>query len=65
MTERGLESYISCNPANINMERTIETFENSQGYVKYSIESVVNSATNRCEGKSQIFLSRTPTSLNY
>jgi radical SAM protein with 4Fe4S-binding SPASM domain len=40
MTERGLESYFSCNPANINMERTIETFENGLGYVKYSIESV-------------------------
>lgn len=40
MTERGLESYFSCNPANINMDRTIETFENGLGYVKYSIESV-------------------------
>ena len=40
MTEKGLESYFSCNPANINMERTIETFENGLGYVKYSIESV-------------------------
>ena len=40
MTDRGLESYFSCNPANINMERTIETFENGLGFVKYSIESV-------------------------
>jgi hypothetical protein len=28
---RGLESYFSCNPANINMDRTIETFENGLG----------------------------------
>lgn len=40
MSKRGLESYFSCNPANINMERTIETFENGLGYVKYSMESV-------------------------
>jgi MoaA/NifB/PqqE/SkfB family radical SAM enzyme len=40
MTESGLTSYFSCNPANINMERTIKTFENGLGYIKYSIESV-------------------------
>lgn len=39
MTKRGLMSYFSCNPANINMERTVETFENGLDYVKYSIES--------------------------
>jgi radical SAM protein with 4Fe4S-binding SPASM domain len=40
MTNLGLQSYFSCNPANINMERTIETFQNGLNYVKYSIESV-------------------------
>jgi wyosine [tRNA(Phe)-imidazoG37] synthetase (radical SAM superfamily) len=40
MTRQGLLSYFSCNPANINMERTIETFQNGLNYVKYSIESV-------------------------
>jgi len=40
MTKRGLLSYFSCNPANINMERTIRTFENGLDYIKYSIESV-------------------------
>jgi MoaA/NifB/PqqE/SkfB family radical SAM enzyme len=40
MTKQGLMSYFSCNPANINMERTVETFENGLNYVKYSIESV-------------------------
>ena len=39
MTERGLKSYFSCNPANINMERTLETFENGLDYIKYSVES--------------------------
>ena len=40
MTEKGIPSYFSCNPANINMKRTIETFENGLDYIKYSIESV-------------------------
>jgi radical SAM protein with 4Fe4S-binding SPASM domain len=39
MTQRGLKSYFSCNPANINMDRTVETFENGLDYIKYSIES--------------------------
>ncbi len=39
MTERGLLSYFSCNPANINMERTVETFHNGLDYIKYSVES--------------------------
>lgn len=39
MTRRGLKSYFSCNPANINMDRTVETFENGLDYIKYSIES--------------------------
>jgi len=40
MTKKGLLSYFSCNPANINMERTIQTFENGLDYIKYSVESV-------------------------
>jgi MoaA/NifB/PqqE/SkfB family radical SAM enzyme len=39
MTKMGLQSYFSCNPANINIERTKRTFENGLGYVKYSMES--------------------------
>lgn len=39
MTKRDLPSYFSCNPANIDMERTRRTFENGLGYVKYSMES--------------------------
>jgi radical SAM protein with 4Fe4S-binding SPASM domain len=40
MTKQGLPSYFSCNPANINIDRTVETFENGLDYVKYSVESV-------------------------
>jgi MoaA/NifB/PqqE/SkfB family radical SAM enzyme len=55
MTERGLESYFSCNPANINMDRTIETFENGLGYVKYSIESVDDLRHKQVRGQASNF----------
>jgi MoaA/NifB/PqqE/SkfB family radical SAM enzyme len=55
MTEKGLESYFSCNPANINMERTIETFENGLGYVKYSIESVDDLRHKEVRGQASNF----------
>lgn len=40
LTVRSIPSYFSCNPANINMDKTIQTFENGLQYIKYSIESV-------------------------
>ena len=55
MSEKGLESYFSCNPANINMERTIETFENGLGYVKYSIESVDDLRHKQVRGQASNF----------
>ena len=55
MTEKGLESYFSCNPANINMDRTIETFENGLGYVKYSIESVDDLRHKEVRGQASNF----------
>jgi radical SAM protein with 4Fe4S-binding SPASM domain len=55
MSEKGLESYFSCNPANINMERTIETFENGLGYVKYSIESVDDLRHKEVRGQASNF----------
>ena len=55
MTERGLESYYSCNPANINLERTIESFENGLGYVKYSIESVDDLRHKEVRGQASNF----------
>ena len=40
LTERNIPSYFSCNPANINIDRTLAIFESGLGYIKYSIESV-------------------------
>jgi radical SAM protein with 4Fe4S-binding SPASM domain len=55
MTDKGLESYFSCNPANINMDRTIETFENGLGFVKYSIESVDDLRHKEVRGQASNF----------
>ena len=39
LTEHGFESYFSCNPANIKIDRTIEMMESGLTYLKYSFES--------------------------
>lgn len=39
LSERGIPSYFSCNPANIDIDKTIEMFENGLSYIKYSVES--------------------------
>jgi MoaA/NifB/PqqE/SkfB family radical SAM enzyme len=55
MSKLGLESYFSCNPANINMERTIETFKNGLGYIKYSMESVDDLRHKQVRGQASNF----------
>jgi len=55
MADKKLESYFSCNPANINMERTIETFSNGLGYIKYSIESTDDSRYKSIRGQAANF----------
>ena len=40
LTERNIPSYFSCNPANINIERSLQMFEEGLDYIKYSVESV-------------------------
>lgn len=43
LTEKGIESYFSCNPANIRLDRTKQVFENGLNYIKYSIDSLTDS----------------------
>lgn len=40
LTKKGIDSYFSCNPANIDLEKTEQMFSNGLTYIKYSIESV-------------------------
>jgi radical SAM protein with 4Fe4S-binding SPASM domain len=39
LTEYGFESYFSCNPANINVKKTVEQMKAGLTYLKYSFES--------------------------
>lgn len=39
LTEHELDSYFSCNPANIDISKTIEIMDSGVSYIKYSFES--------------------------
>jgi len=55
LTERGIPSYFSCNPANIDLKRTIQTFENGLSYIKYSIEAVDDLRHKQIRGQASNF----------
>ncbi|OGC22518.1 hypothetical protein A2291_07340 [candidate division WOR-1 bacterium RIFOXYB2_FULL_42_35] len=52
---KGFFSYFSCNPANINIERTVKMFENGLNYIKYSIESVDDEKHKEIRGEASNF----------
>lgn len=53
--ERGFFSYFSCNPSNINLERTFEMLDNGLDYIKYSIESVNDEEHKKIRGEASNF----------
>ncbi|MGA2070534.1 MAG: radical SAM protein [Sedimentisphaerales bacterium] len=55
LTERNIPSYFSCNPANINIDKTLAIFESGLGYIKYSIESVDDMRHKQIRGKASNF----------
>lgn len=55
LKERGFYSYFSCNPANINMEKTREMLDNDLDYIKYSIESVDDKTQKQVRGEASDF----------
>ncbi len=55
LTSRGIPSYFSCNPANINVEKTTEIFKNGLDYIKYSIESVEDESHKQIRGAASNF----------
>jgi wyosine [tRNA(Phe)-imidazoG37] synthetase (radical SAM superfamily) len=55
LTSRGIPSYFSCNPANINVEKTIEMFKSGLDYIKYSIESVEDESHKQIRGAASNF----------
>lgn len=55
LTEKNIPSYFSCNPANIEIKRTLKMFENGLGYIKYSIDSVDDLCHKKIRGEASNF----------
>jgi radical SAM protein with 4Fe4S-binding SPASM domain len=55
LTEMGIPSYFSCNPANIDIEKNLEMFRNGLDYIKYSIESVDDFLHKQIRGQASNF----------
>ncbi len=51
----GFYSYFSCNPANINLEKTYEMLDAGLDYIKYSIESVDDEEHKKIRGEASNF----------
>lgn len=55
LSDRDIPSYFSCNPANINIERTLKMFESGLDYIKFSIESVDDIIHKQIRGSASNF----------
>lgn len=55
LSSRGLKSYFSCNPANIDIDKTTKMFDNGLDYIKYSIESVDDARHREVRGDASNF----------
>jgi len=55
LSGKGIPSYFSCNPANIDVDKTIEMFRNGLDYIKYSIESVDDYSHKNIRGDASNF----------
>jgi len=55
LKQKGFQSYFSCNPANINLEKTVEMFKNGLNYIKYSIETVDDDKHKQIRGPASNF----------
>ncbi len=57
LSEAGFPTYFSCNPANINIEKTKKMLDAGLSYIKYSIESVNDEEYKRIRGDAANFSS--------
>jgi len=55
LAKKNIPSYFSCNPANINIDKTIQMFKNGLSYIKYSIESIDDLVHKQIRGKASNF----------
>jgi len=55
LTDRGLYSYFSCNPANISIDKTEGLFDAGLDFIKYSIESTDDAEHKEIRGNASDF----------
>ncbi len=55
LSDRKLHSYFSCNPANINVEKILEVFDNGLGYIKFALESIDDTRQKQIRGPASDF----------
>jgi radical SAM protein with 4Fe4S-binding SPASM domain len=55
LSDKGFYTYFSCNPANIDVEKNLEMFENGLNYIKYSIETVDDFLHKKIRGTASDF----------
>jgi radical SAM protein with 4Fe4S-binding SPASM domain len=55
LTGLGIPSYFSCNPANINIDKTAKMFEKGLCYVKFSLETIDDSVHKKIRGDASNF----------
>jgi len=55
LNERGFLSYFSCNPANIDLDQTVNMFQNGLNYIKYSIETTDDTLHKKIRGADSDF----------
>ncbi len=55
LTKKNILSYFSCNPANIDIEKSLKMFDSGLGYIKYSIESVDDTRHKKIRGQASDF----------
>lgn len=55
LSSRDFSSYFSCNPANIDLNKTLEMFDNGLDYIKYSIETTDDNLHKQIRGNASNF----------
>ena len=55
LSKKNLESYFSCNPANIDIDRTVEMMQHGLDYLKYSFESTDDEKFKDIRGRAANF----------
>ncbi len=55
LSERNLQSYFSCNPANIDIDKTVKMMKSGLSYLKYSFESTDDEEFKQIRGNASNF----------